>query len=33
VVALSGDTEDPAAALDGEPGPDEDIDHRVDPFG
>jgi hypothetical protein len=32
-VALTRDTENLAAALDGEPGPDEDIDHRVDPFG
>ena len=33
VVALGGDVEHATALLDGEPGVDEDVDHRVDPFG
>ena len=33
VVALGGDAEDSTALLDGEPGVDEGVDHRVDPFG
>ena len=33
VVALGGDIKHATALLDGEPGVDEDVDHRVDPFG